>query len=259
MAPSVWCLPRPEALVHGPPMSQAGYLPSLPWRPGSQLSLKGQMISPAVLGKPCHWTVPGSWPPTHGPESRSPDLEGIPGGGRRVLGRERQDPALTESRESPVSFFPGSARVAAAQPQLCPVEFPVLARSPRQGREEVPKGNQPGTGGKPRPGRAQGPDFPLGRISRNFSNRKPRGAQAISVLGTWTWLLLLLDQSAPTGRYRSWLQAHSHTLTNCGLEQGLYPSEPQFPPLSNGMVVWPWLLRAHECPYASACCVAGPR
>lgn len=66
MAPSVWCLPRPEALVRGPPMSQAGYLPSLPWRPGSQLSLKGQMISPLSWGSPA-LDSPGklaahSWP-----------------------------------------------------------------------------------------------------------------------------------------------------------------------------------------------------
>lgn len=74
-----------------------------------------------------------------------------------MLGRESQDPVLTEPRENPVSFSLGSARVAAAQPQLCPVEFPALERSPRQGCEEVPKGNQPGTGGKLRAGVAAKP------------------------------------------------------------------------------------------------------
>ena len=29
-----------------------------------------------ILGKPCRWTVPGSSPPTSGPEPRSPALRG---------------------------------------------------------------------------------------------------------------------------------------------------------------------------------------
>lgn len=78
----VWFLPRPEALVHGPPMSHSEFLPSLPAEAGPSAQPERQMISPAVLGKPCHRTVPGSWPPTRGAESRSPGLEGIPGGGR---------------------------------------------------------------------------------------------------------------------------------------------------------------------------------
>lgn len=108
---------------------------------GSQLSLKWQMISSAVLGKPCHWAVPGSSPPTHGPESRSPDLERVPGGGGWGLGPESQaakHPVPGESRETPFLFsrdtarlhlgYPGSAAPCTQEePQTCASAAPPRA------------------------------------------------------------------------------------------------------------------------------------
>ena len=91
-------------------MSHAGWVLSLLC---CAAELAGDLIEEdRPLGKPCHWTVPGSSRPSKGPEPRSPRLERVPGsGGLCWAERASQDPVLTEPRETPPLFSLDTARV----------------------------------------------------------------------------------------------------------------------------------------------------
>lgn len=155
----------------------------------SQLSLKRQMTSSAVLGKPCHWTVPGSSPPTDGLESRSLDLERLPGGGGRVPGRERASQQKTLH-----SWSPGKTPFCSLQIQhvcggrpasavSCGVSWTqekpqtsALGVSPRGADLNLAASPRPGWPPNldlpEKPGREQGLDFPLGSSQQESQKQK---------------------------------------------------------------------------------------
>lgn len=142
-------------------------------------SLEWQMISSAVLGKPCQWTAPGSSPPTNAGESWSPGLERVPGGGGGgggVAGQtestERKDPVLMESRETPALLSLGSARAWGPPSSRCVLgsflnsgEAPDKCMRSTPGRADLGLAGSQGLGWPPilawpvRLGREQGSDF----------------------------------------------------------------------------------------------------